>query len=394
MHPAVERAQPTLAPRVQGGILGSALALFALLLAATAGQGWRMPTLAALGFLIGATLYHSAFGFTAAYRRLILQRDVAGVQAQLAMVALATVLFAPVLAAGSIFGREVVGAVAPVGLQVAVGASMFGIGMQLAGGCGSGTLYTAGGGNPRMIVVLAAFCAGSFRASLDTERWENLPSWSAIALGEALGWPIAVIVQLAVVAVLWIALGRFARGQAPFAASAAPGGARILSGPWLLVAGALLLALLNFLVLIVAGHPWNITWAFALWGAKFALLFGWDPGATSFWNAEFQRSALGSGVLQDVTSVTDIGIVVGALGAAAAAGRFAPQLALPWRPAAAAVIGGLAMGYGARIAYGCNIGAFFSGVASTSLHGWLWILAALAGTSLGVRMRPWFGLRN
>ncbi|MBI3937771.1 MAG: YeeE/YedE family protein, partial [Betaproteobacteria bacterium] len=303
-HRAAERAQPTLAPRVQGGILASALALFALLLAATAGQGWRMPTLAALGFLIGATLYHSAFGFTAAYRRLILQRDVAGVQAQLAMVALATVLFAPVLAAGSIFGREVVGAVAPVGLQVAVGASMFGIGMQLAGGCGSGTLYTAGGGNPRMIVVLAAFCAGSFRASLDTERWENLPSWSAIALGEALGWPIAVIVQLAVVAVLWIALGRFARGQAPFAASAAPGGARILSGPWLLVAGALLLALLNFLVLIVAGHPWNITWAFALWGAKFALLFGWDPGATSFWNAEFQRSALGGGVLQDVTSVT------------------------------------------------------------------------------------------
>ncbi|MBI3937878.1 MAG: YeeE/YedE family protein, partial [Betaproteobacteria bacterium] len=137
-----------------------------------------------------------------------------------------------------------------------------------------------------------------------------------------------------------------------------------------------------------------ITWAFALWGAKFALLFGWDPGATSFWNAEFQRSALGGGVLQDVTSVTDIGIVVGAFGAAAAAGRFAPQLALPWRPAAAAVIGGLAMGYGARIAYGCNIGAFFSGVASTSLHGWLWILAALAGTSLGVRMRPWFGLRN
>lgn len=375
-------------------MLAVALALFALLLAATAGQGWRMPTLAALGFLIGATLYHSAFGFTAAYRRLILQRDVAGVQAQLAMVALATVLFAPVLAAGSIFGREVVGAVAPVGLQVAVGAFMFGIGMQLASGCGSGTLYTAGGGNPRTIVVLAAFCAGSFWASLDTERWENLPSWGAIALGETLGWPIAVILQLAVVAALWIALGRFARGREPFAASSAPGGARILAGPWPLAAGALLLALLNFLVLIVAGHPWSITWAFALWGAKFALLFGWDPGATSFWNAEFQRSALGSGVLQDVTSVTDIGIVVGALGAAAAAGRFAPQLALPWRPAAAAVIGGLAMGYGARIAYGCNIGAFFSGVASTSLHGWLWILAALAGTSLGARLRPWFGLKN
>ncbi|HSM19274.1 MAG TPA: YeeE/YedE thiosulfate transporter family protein, partial [Hyphomicrobiales bacterium] len=49
---------------------------------------------------------------------------------------------------------------------------------------------------------------------------------------------------------------------------------------------------------------------------------------------------------------------------------------------------------GARISFGCNIGAFFSGAASTSLHGWLWIVFALAGTWLGVRLRRAFGLRN
>lgn len=49
------------------------------------------------------------------------------------------------------------------------------------------------------------------------------------------------------------------------------------------------------------------------------------------------------------------------------------------------------MGYGARIAYGCNIGAFYSGVASTSLHGWLWIIAALPGCWVGIRLRPRFG---
>ena len=37
------------------------------------------------------------------------------------------------------------------------------------------------------------------------------------------------------------------------------------------------------------------------------------------------------------------------------------------------------MGYGARLAFGCNIGALFSGIASGSLHGWLWMAAALAG---------------
>jgi hypothetical protein len=35
------------------------------------------------------------------------------------------------------------------------------------------------------------------------------------------------------------------------------------------------------------------------------------------------------------------------------------------------------MGHGVRIALGCDIGAFISGAASTSRHGWLWIAAAL-----------------
>ncbi|HEY9147420.1 MAG TPA: YeeE/YedE thiosulfate transporter family protein, partial [Gammaproteobacteria bacterium] len=71
-----------------------------------------------------------------------------------------------------------------------------------------------------------------------------------------------------------------------------------------------------------------------------------------------------------------------------------PSFRIPLRSLAAALLGGLLMGYGARISYGCNIGAFFSGVASLSLHGWLWIACALAGSTLGVRARPWFGLAN
>lgn len=90
----------------------------------------------------------------------------------------------------------------------------------------------------------------------------------------------------------------------------------------------------------------------------------------------------------------DIGILLGAAAAAALTSRFVPQWRFPLRSLAAAVLGGLLMGYGARIAFGCNIGAFFSGVASTSLHGWLWLAAALAGSWIGVRLRPRFGLAN
>lgn len=367
-----------------------AAALAGMLLAATALESWRMAALSVLGILLGLTLYLTAFGFTAAYRNLLVRGETAAIRAQLIMLATATLMFAPVLAAGSIFGQQVTGALAPVGVQVVIGAFMFGVGMQLAGGCGSGTLYTAGGGNVRMLFVLIAFCGGSFWASLHMGWWGRLPSWNELALGELLGWPRAVTLQFGILAVLWMLLGRDPGNRAGDTGNLR----RWLERNRPLAIGAVLLAVLNLLVLIVAGHPWTITWAFALWGAKAAQGTGWDPSAAGFWNGEFQSRALAGNVLQDVTSVMDIGIMLGALAAAAFTGRFAPRFDVSPRRLFAAVIGGLVMGYGARIAYGCNIGAFFSGVASTSLHGWLWIAAALAGTWLGVRLRPWFGLRN
>jgi uncharacterized membrane protein YedE/YeeE len=359
-----------------------AVAVAALGLAGRAAQeGWRPAALVVLGLLLGATLYGFAFGFTAAYRRLIVAGDTRGLRAQLPMLALATLLFAPVLAAGEIFGQPVGGAVAPLGAQVAAGAFLFGIGMQLAGGCGSGTLYAAGGGSPRMLVALAAFCAGSFWASLHMGGWQALPAMDEIVLGEAFGWGTAAVLQGLTFLALWLALRKWdsARGSA---------------GIDPLLAGGLLLALLNFATLLLAGHPWTITWAFALWGAKTATLAGWQPATDAFWMAPFQSGALEASVFADVTSIMDFGILLGAAAAAAATGRFDPQWRIPPRSLAAAVLGGLLMGYGARIAFGCNIGAFFSGVASTSLHGWLWFAAALAGSWIGVRLRPRFGLAN
>jgi uncharacterized membrane protein YedE/YeeE len=94
----------------------------------------------------------------------------------------------------------------------------------------------------------------------------------------------------------------------------------------------------------------------------------------------------------DVTSVMNAGTILGAWMAAALAGRFAPGWRVPLGSLAAAVIGGVLLGYGARLASGCNIGAYFSGVASASLHGYVWFVAALAGTVAGTRLRRVFGM--
>ncbi|MEM9794592.1 MAG: YeeE/YedE thiosulfate transporter family protein, partial [Pseudomonadota bacterium] len=96
----------------------------------------------------------------------------------------------------------------------------------------------------------------------------------------------------------------------------------------------------------------------------------------------FERS-----VFLNATSVMDFGIILGAMIAAGLAGKWAPVWSLSRREVATAVIGGLLMGYGARLSYGCNIGAYLGGLVSGSMHAWVWALAAFGGSSLVVWFR-------
>jgi len=375
--PAVALPQVTASHSPTSRIQTLPLTLGLLVLAGVALQrsadGWRPVLLWAIGLVLGLALYHASFGFASAYRRMIVARDMRGVQAQLLLLALTTTLFAPLLAQGELWGQSVGGAWAPVSVSVAVGAFLFGVGMQVAGGCGSGTLYTAGGGSLRMVVVLLAACAGSFWASLHMGWWQALPSHEAVVLADVLGWKTALGLQLTALAVLAGLLRVWARPvAAPVAASDRPSSLNRpvlpnwrawLRGPWPVMAAAVVLALGNLATLVTAGHPWSITWGFTLWGAKAAQALGWQAASSGFWQGDFQSGALAGGVLQDTTSLMDLGIMLGAGLAATLAGRFAPAWNFPWRSLLAAVLGGLLLGYGSRIAYGCNIGAFVSGMA-------------------------------
>jgi hypothetical protein len=388
-------------PRRGTAVNGRVVAVATVALAAGAlalgdAFGWRQAALFILGGALGVTLYHALFGFTSAWRIFIADRRGAGLRAQMLMLALAVLLFFPFLAQGSILGQEVHGELGAVGVSVLVGAFLFGLGMQLGGGCASGTLYTAGGGNTRMLATLAAFIAGSALGAYHFAWWEKTPNLGRISLIASLGMLPALVLSLAAfaaIATLTVVLERRRHGALkPANAAGARGWRRLLQGPWPLAAGAVGLAIGNFLTLVLAGRPWGITSAFALWGSKIAALLGADVAAWPYWSAPARAAALQQSVFADITSVMDFGIILGALLAAGLAGRFRPGWRVPPRSLLAALLGGLMLGYGARLAYGCNIGAYFSGIASASLHGWLWFGAALAGSVLGTRLRPLFGL--
>nr|WP_314480908.1 YeeE/YedE family protein [uncultured Pseudomonas sp.] len=356
--------------------------------------GLRQVLLLVLGAALGLTLYHAAFGFTSAWRVFINERRGAGLRAQMVMLALAVLLFFPALAAGNLFGNPVTGLVAPAGVSVVFGAFIFGIGMQLGGGCASGTLFTVGGGNARMLVTLLFFIIGSVTATHHADWWFALPALPATSIVQAWGLTPALLVSLAVFGLIGWATVHLERrrhgGLEQPAHSDRTGLQRFVRGPWPLLWGAVALAVLNYATLALAGRPWGITSAFALWGAKVLDGLGVQVSSWVFWQAPANAKALASPVWQDVTTVMDLGIVLGALLAAGLAGRFAPNLKIPLPSLIAAVIGGLLLGYGSRLAYGCNIGAYFSGIASGSLHGWLWLVAAYTGNVIGVRLRPLF----
>lgn len=375
-----------------------ALGLIGLGVVALSRYGWRQSAVFFLGALLGLTLHHAQFGFSSAYRNWWLHRDGRGLLAQCLLLAVATVLFAPVLAAGEVAGETIRGAFAPVGIPGMVGAFLFGIGMQWGGGCGCGSLAGLGRGNGSILLTILTFSIGSFLASLTRPFWAQFPSWQPIVWSQSLGWVGGVALQLALLgivagAILWLNQAPLQSPPKSLLATEQPrnqGFSQIIRGPWSLTVGAVVLAILAWLTLIVSGQPWRITWGFLIWGAHLAQSLGWTPGQAPFWQSEPAQFALNHSIFADVSSVMNMSLILGAVLGAGLTGNFTIRFDPTTSQVFARGLGGLFMGYGALLSFGCNISAFLGGIASLSLHGWLWIVFALLGSWVGIQLRPLF----
>ena len=395
MTQAVLERLPVGAPRAfQNPVVLTALAgIVGLGLVIEQSASTRLALLFVTGTALGIVLYQSLFGFTSAFRVLLADGRSAGFRAQMIMLGAASLLFFPALGTGSLWGQPVVGFVSPVGVSVAVGSFLFGVGMQLGGGCASGTLFSVGGGSTKMVLTLLFFIVGSVVGVVQLAWWQALPSLAPISLIATFGWPLALLLSIAVFAAAYAFVARIERKRHGTVEPVTTiDNSSWLRGPWLLLAGALGLALLNFATLALAGRPWGITSAFGLWGGMALQHLGLAVQTWSGYSDPAMQKSLAGGVLKDVTSVMDIGIMIGAMQCAGLASKFKPEWRISGLHFMASVIGGFLLGYGARLAYGCNIGAFFSGIASGSIHGWMWIVFALIGNWAALYVRPLFDL--
>ena len=347
-----------------------------------------------IGLGLGVSLYQAAFGFTGGWRNFIEKRDSKSLRAQLIMLALAVVVFSIFINSKSfIYDGTMIGAIAPVGTSVVIGSFIFGLAMQLGGGCGSGTLFTAGSGNLKMVITLVFFIIGSLLGSYHFEFWTNLPSLGGFSLLNSFSKIQTILIQLSLLTLIYIYISRLDfkhNNKIEHSDITQNLSHSFIRGPWPLLWGSISLVFFSFLMLQAAGHPWSVTFAFGLWGAKIASAIGVDVASWSYWQLEYPSTALENSVLADPTTVSNIGIILGALIGSSLSGKISKFSSVNKKLIMAAVLGGLFMGYGARLAFGCNIGALFGGIASGSLHGWVWFLFAFLGSIVGVKLRKYF----
>lgn len=342
-------------------------------LAVTLLVGPRYGLLLLIGLGFGLALEGFRFGFTGPWRRMILSRDPSGLIAQLVCIGIVAAVAFPLLAAN---GAELKGAHAPIGVAMIGGAFVFGAAMQVVLGCGSGTLVNAGSGNAIGAVALPFFAIGSFAGAYHLSWWTSLGSLPMMTLSGTGGLivTLAGLATIGAVAFLLRANGTF---RMP---------ARYI--------GAIgVLAALAILHLVVAGQPWGVVYGLGLWVAKGVVAVGGDLSGSPFWSAPANAAQVEASLLTDITSLTDLGLIAGAaLVAWWRAGLASPVGKLPAGAWISVIAAGLVLGYSSRLAFGCNIGAFFSGIGTGSVHGWVWFIAAFAGSWAGIRLRPHLGL--
>lgn len=350
---------------------------------------WFYPLiLLFIGALLGISLNYFHFGFSSSFRSLIVEKRTAGMRSIVIMLALAVLLFSGLMHFSS-NQQTHIGFIRPLSLSIPLGAFLFGIGMQISCGCTSGTLNRLGQLQPLALPTLLFMIIGGTLAAMSFEYWRHLPAIEPFAFQNEFSWLRSLAIQALILGLLFLWLLRIEkqnhRKPQKLIQFNKLGQLRRLQHWHPLLLAGLSLAVLNSLLFLVSGSPWSISSVFPFWGTKLmnalALPIDW-----AFWDYALEnQNHLALGVFEYSVSLTTLGVFLGALGVTLLRGLKTEKCAK--KALLLSSLGGLIMGFSAVLASGCNIGAFFSGIASGSLHGWVWLLFAFMGNYIGIALR-------
>ncbi|AXI00788.1 YeeE/YedE family protein [Sporosarcina sp. PTS2304] len=153
----------------------------------------------------------------------------------------------------------------------------------------------------------------------------------------------------------------------------------------LLIAG-----ILSALYFTLTSTVWAVTGEFTRLGGDLLLLFGVD---ISDWQY-FDMVHLQGTTWNRPDGWIVWGMFAGALIMVLLSNSFKIRLPKQKRRYVQGLVGGIIAGFGARLALGCNLAAFFTGVPQFSFHSWIFIVATGIGTFFGAKLtktRWWKG---
>ncbi|WP_367298428.1 selenium metabolism membrane protein YedE/FdhT [Hafnia alvei] len=131
----------------------------------------------------------------------------------------------------------------------------------------------------------------------------------------------------------------------------------------------------------ITGTFWAVTGEFTRWGGHVLQLFGAHPEQWGY----FKVIGLDGSPLDRIDGMMVIGMFGGCFAAALWANNVKLRMPQHRIRIFQAVLGGMIAGFGARLAMGCNLAAFFTGIPQFSLHAWFFALATAVGSYFGAR---------
>ncbi|TAM07313.1 MAG: YeeE/YedE family protein [Paraburkholderia sp.] len=132
----------------------------------------------------------------------------------------------------------------------------------------------------------------------------------------------------------------------------------------------------------ITGTFWAVTGEFTRWGGHVLQAFGLHPEHWSY----FKIIGLHGAPWTRIDGVMVLGMFAGSLSAALWANNVKLRFPRRQHRIVQALVGGAIAGFGARLAMGCNLAAFFTGIPQFSLHAWLFALSTIVGSYFGTRV--------
>lgn len=401
-RPGISLGRLTVHPQTAAGLL--VLLAAAALMMASSRRDPEFGVFATLGLGFGIVLQRSRFCFNAAFRDLFQFRSGRTMKGVIMGMAVATTGFG--LHMFNLLPNPSLGPVAPeahatpISLALVLGGLLFGTGMVIAGGCVSGSIYRMGEGYLTSWASFGGILAGLLLAAHTWNWWWEhfIREAPVLWLPRYLGYGGAVTLTLAglgaaYLLVLWIE----SRGgvgvqeyvppepAAGFADKVRALARAVFLRGWPAAVGGTAAGLLNLLA-YQAHMPWRVVGELSRWSIGGASLVGLVPGP--FLGTEDLAACtlgMGGGVFTHGL-LLNAGLFVGSMLAALLAHEFKLRVPRNRVRYIQSLGGGVLMGYGAGIALGCTVGAFFSAIPSLAVNGWLFALALAAGAYIGLQV--------